>query len=462
MSPAAPKEGRSDPLARIEAAQQRSLERLRQDSPDRALLVELLEASCLLELAKLETSRLDPANYVQLAVDVIAQMYPVDGCAATVTTLGTRAIDVHSGTRPRGGRRFPLVVGELTIGVLVAGRLKADLGTPERFFERAAAQISKGISAALDAERLRREAATATAARIASELPEHDIVDGLEDLALALASFPSVIAAELVVDHSGLGPPLNLKAGYWDDDGAVHSIESVTLDLSSTGRIVARMRAIDTEMLDDGALRGVLEGLVGSLDRFAANQRLREEAETDVLSGLGNRRRLERALAHALGRAGRYGEQVAVMLIDLDRFKAVNDLLGHEVGDAVIKMCAAALRERTRVYDECIRLGGDEFVLVAPVPDVLDAIELANAVRNAIGERCAAVLPLEWGLSATIGVALFPDSGRDGPSLLRAADEALYRAKGEGRDGVAVAQLPADSTAADAAPGDAAARGTKS
>lgn len=443
-------------LDRIEAAQVRSLERLRKDSPNRGLLVELLEASCLLELAKLDATRLDPASYLQLAVDVLAQMYPVSGCAARVASGGTRALDVHSGEHPDGGMQYPLVVGELTIGVLVTGAVTPDMGSPDEFFERAADQVARGVATALDAERLRREAATATAARIASELSADDVVDRLEELALALASYPSIIASELIVDHAALGPPLHLKAGYWEDDGRAHSVDSVTLDSAQRGRLIARLRSADQELPDEPALRDVLEGLAGSLDRLLHTQRLREDAETDMLSGLGNRRRLERALAHALGRAERYGEQVAVLLIDLDRFKAVNDMLGHDVGDAVIQQCAAAIRERTRVYDDTIRLGGDEFVVVAPVPDVLDALQLADGLREEIGARGAAVLPEDWGLSATIGVALFPDSGGTAETLLRAADEALYRAKGDGRDAVAVAESDAgrgsDQQTADAAP----------
>jgi diguanylate cyclase (GGDEF)-like protein len=98
------------------------------------------------------------------------------------------------------------------------------------------------------------------------------------------------------------------------------------------------------------------------------------------------------------------------------------------------------LRVRTRAYDEVIRLGGDEFVVVAPVPDVLDALRLADDVREEIAAQCGALLPAEWGLTATVGVALYPDSGRDAENLLRAADAALYRAKAAGRDTVMVAE----------------------
>ena len=140
---------------------------------------------------------------------------------------------------------------------------------------------------------------------------------------------------------------------------------------------------------------------------------------------------MQRALDQALGRAERYGENVAVLLLDLDKFKPVNDELGHEMGDAVIVACAQAMRDRTRAYDELIRLGGDEFVVVAPVPDVLDALRLADDVREEIALRCNALLPADWGLTATIGVAIFPDAGTDrGVAAARRRRRALQR---EGR-----------------------------
>jgi diguanylate cyclase (GGDEF)-like protein len=211
------------------------------------------------------------------------------------------------------------------------------------------------------------------------------------------------------------------------------------------GRLTARMRSTDTSTPDELSVQGVLQHLAASLDRIAHTHALREQAETDALTSLGNRRRLQRALDAALGRAERYGEHVAVLLLDLDKFKPVNDELGHDRGDAVIVACANALRQRTRQYDEVIRLGGDEFVVVAPVPDVLDALRLADDVREEIALQCGALLPENWGLTATVGVAVFPDAGRDAESLLRASDAALYRAKDAGRDGVMVAEPALDT-----------------
>ncbi len=87
-----------------------------------------------------------------------------------------------------------------------------------------------------------------------------------------------------------------------------------------------------------------------------------------------------------------------------------------------------------------VRLGGDEFVVLAPVPDVLDARRMAENMREHIAFRCNALLPADWGLTATIGVAVFPDAAVDPESLLRAADIALYRAKDSAYEGVVVAE----------------------
>ena len=204
------------------------------------------------------------------------------------------------------------------------------------------------------------------------------------------------------------------------------------------------MRSVDDVEVESDALDEVLARLAISLERLADVRRLREEAETEPLSGLGNRRRLERALVSAIARARRTGEQLAVLVIDVDRLKRVNDAFGHETGDEILLACAAALREQVRAADELARLGGDEFVVVAPVRDVLDALRLADGVRIAVAARCREVLPPVWEVSANVGLALYPDSGRDGEALLRAADAALTRAKREGRDGVAVAAPSSD------------------
>lgn len=433
----------SSPLDAIQAANLRSLEKLRNSGADNELLVALLEASCLLELAKLEASRLDPRTYLQQAADVIAQMFPVGGCAITFSPGGVSDVEVTSGTvPPTGSAPFvcPIVVGGTQFGELRLGTLAVDLG-PTKFFTAAAQQLSTGLAAVVEAERLKRTAAIANASRVASGLDGQQPVAGLEELVDNLSAFPGAVAAELHVEHPLVGAPLSLRAGYWDTDGADHPVDAVTRFSPDGGRVVATLRgpAGAAAISIDSHIGEILEHLAGSLDRLERTTRLQQEVETDPLTGLGNRRRLERALAVSLSRAERYGERVALLMIDLDGFKEVNDTLGHDVGDRVLKACAQALSKGLRRYDEVVRVGGDELVVLAPTEDVFSAVRLGEHVRRAIAKGTAENLPPGTRVTASIGVAVFPDSAEDGESLMRAADKALYRAKGAGRDAVMLA-----------------------
>lgn len=431
----------TSPLDAIEAAQIESLSRLRRGGTDRDLLLQLLETSCLLELAKLESSRLDPLSYLQLSVDVISQMFPVEGCSVTVVTDGLPRTHVVAGVEPVRATcyRSPLLVGEEPVGELRIGETATGLDATE-FVVTVAAQLSSALASVVEAERLRRAAATADAARLAAGLDEREPVATLEELAEYLAAFPGVVAAELSVDHPALGAPLALRAGFWDDDGHPHAVDTVSR-LAGDGRLAVTLRGAAgvASLPADPAVAEVLEYLSTSFERLDRTRRLQEEVETDPLTGLGNRRRLEHSLGTALSRADRFGERVALLLLDLDGFKEVNDNLGHDVGDRVLCACARALREHLRGYDEAVRLGGDEMVVLAPTDDVFGAVRLGEHMRRAIVRECGEELPEDWRVTASVGVAVFPDSALDAESLLRAADEALYRAKGAGRDVVMLA-----------------------
>ena len=136
--------------------------------------------------------------------------------------------------------------------MLVAGEPKADLGCARPLLRaKSPQQIARGFASVAHAEHLRREAATATASRVASQLVDDRIVEGIEELALALASFPGAIAAELAIDHVAVGPPLRLRSGYWDHDGHPHSVDSITLDLGEAGRLTARIRSADESTPDE-------------------------------------------------------------------------------------------------------------------------------------------------------------------------------------------------------------------
>ena len=153
----------------------------------------------------------------------------------------------------------------------------------------------------------------------------------------------------------------------------------------------------------------------------------------DSLTGLPNRRLLEDRLQQAISLADREGTKIAVLLIDLDRFKEINDASGHRIGDLALQQVARRLAGRVRGSETLARSGGDEFTVVSHIADVHDAEVLASALESAL----AAPLELEGQLvqaELSIGVALYPDQGRSRDELCVAADRAMYAAK-RGRRG---------------------------
>jgi diguanylate cyclase (GGDEF)-like protein len=177
-------------------------------------------------------------------------------------------------------------------------------------------------------------------------------------------------------------------------------------------------------------LRGRIDRLIGELDRAAT---------TDPLTGLVNRRRFDESFAREIERQGRTNNPLALLILDLDHFKRINDSHGHEAGDRVLREFAALIEAETRAVDIVARLGGDEFAVLAPDTGAEGAAVLAQRLRertrDAFSER-----PEQ--LTVSCGVAVAPADGTDQVALSRAADRALYRAKVLGRDLVALAIEP--------------------
>ena len=169
-------------------------------------------------------------------------------------------------------------------------------------------------------------------------------------------------------------------------------------------------------------------------DRVRAEARTRYDAYHDALTGLPNRALFQDRLDQEVGRARRVGRNTAVLLLDLDRFKTVNDTLGHAAGDELLIEVARRLISRKREGDTIARLGGDEFVLIVSElrhkEDVaLIAEQLIDVLKPPIQ-----IDTHDLHVSASIGVAIFPDDGNESTGLLKSADMALYRAKELGRD----------------------------
>ncbi len=170
-------------------------------------------------------------------------------------------------------------------------------------------------------------------------------------------------------------------------------------------------------------------------ERVEATQKLLHLAYHDPLTGLPNRLAFESQLELAIRSAERDGRQVALMLIDLDHFKTVNDTLGHPVGDELLKSVALRLRDCVRASDIVARLGGDEFVVVQPdIDSAMAAVSLAGKVRHRLAEEAHVIGPHQLFATPSIGISLYPTDGRDRETLLRNADVAMYHAKDAGRN----------------------------
>ena len=170
------------------------------------------------------------------------------------------------------------------------------------------------------------------------------------------------------------------------------------------------------------------------IDVAYALRREQRAAVTDPLTGLLNRRGFEERFQEEVQRSARAERPVALILCDCDGLKTMNDVRGHEQGDALLELVASCFRTHKRVSDVAARYGGDEFALLLPDADLETALAVAERLRGAISEEIIA----GFRPSGSFGVAAFPLHGSTTADLLRAADEALYRAKQRGGDEVAV------------------------
>jgi diguanylate cyclase (GGDEF)-like protein len=186
------------------------------------------------------------------------------------------------------------------------------------------------------------------------------------------------------------------------------------------------------------SVAALLAALVLIWSRSERMQELKRQASQDSLTGLKNRRRFEEDLRAELARSHRYGVTGALLMLDLDRFKQVNDTLGHPAGDRVIAEIASVLRGRTRETDVLARLGGDEFAIVLPRCDLDEARDVAAEIATAIRDRMRGEKDSPP-ITASIGIAPFGAGRRlSYETVLGRADAAMYEAKDAGRDSVRI------------------------
>lgn len=196
-------------------------------------------------------------------------------------------------------------------------------------------------------------------------------------------------------------------------DGTEYTAEQVITPIRDAGGKITHFAALQQDVSQ----------------REAAHQRDLFLSRHDPLTGLPNRHMLHESLRRALSLASRSRQELALMFIDLDGFKEVNDRLGHQVGDQLLAAVAERLRTGVRQSDTIARIGGDEFVVLIPTLDChCTAAALAGKLRDTLGAPFV-VRGHRLAVRASIGIAVFPQDGMEADILLEHADEAMYRAK---------------------------------
>ncbi len=218
--------------------------------------------------------------------------------------------------------------------------------------------------------------------------------------------------------------------------GLVVAAATLTRPWRAPDPLVAVMM-LDPLMAGALATATVAGGWIGRLERHLGTQRdVSQKAQYDPLTGLLNRTAFEHRFAQAMGEAQERGDVLALLFVDLDRFKVVNDTYGHEIGDALLRRIASVLRGHVRQNDLVGRLGGDEFTVAL---GGLREPESAATIAHKLLELLNAPHPVNGRhveVGASIGIAVYPRDGSDVASLLKNADHAMYQVKDAGRNGV--------------------------
>jgi diguanylate cyclase (GGDEF)-like protein/PAS domain S-box-containing protein len=212
-------------------------------------------------------------------------------------------------------------------------------------------------------------------------------------------------------------------------------VVDMEMDVVRDGQKVGTILGYAAPLFDEtGRPRGAIGASLDITERKRAEEQIKSLAYHDALTGLPNRRLFQDRLSVAVAQAHRNSQRLAVLFLDLDRFKPVNDSLGHAAGDRLIQEVAERLRTCLREGDTVARLGGDEFTLLLPgVSQVVDAARVAEKVLDAL--RVPFLIEgRELSSTASIGISLYPEDGRDADTLVKSADAAMYRAKQQGRD----------------------------
>lgn len=339
------------------------------------------------------------------------------------------------------------------LGVAVATKLFSDVNERELRKRKSEAEALTGLADALEDANTPRDVATTLLDRVSQGFAfERGIV-----LAAPSGGIPTVMAYRGPGDLNEPKPNVDalVKEAWESHRPVLRKVPDPDENPQITTALPMVRNVIVFPMFAGGQAQGALvvehpsksgtqvsRRVAEAIQQFAAHaalalrnswlhQQVQQLADTDALTGISNRRTFEANLERELSRASRSGEEVTLMMVDIDHFKSINDTHGHQVGDEVLKRVAAALSQACREFDMPARYGGEEFAVILPNCSSKESLLVSERLRTSIS---AADMPVP--VTASAGVATYPVHASEGDRLIAAADEALYESKRAGRDRV--------------------------
>ena len=437
-------------LAGIDAKQDEILSLLHNpDTPHIDMLTTLMVSNSLLELSKLASSRVSLAEFANAAVLTMSHCAPMNACAISFASPGLPAVFSTFGVWPSTDDLNELVLARTgsAQAIHTCPLFAKDPNEPMGYvgitgapcqlisaglLTQIAGFLSSILALLIESEYMRRAASASHAMELAGALAETYEEQQLFDIVATIATLPGAVGAALLLELPRFGGPVCVEAGTTKPD-VTPTIHRESFDRNSSGTLRVWWSEEGTPPPDSR-----LEEIVGrfflSLNNAERSLRLHSEVETDELTGIGNRRRAIKALGRANARARRNSEGYAVLFLDLDAFKSINDEFGHDIGDEVLRAFAGALERAVRIYDVAARWGGEEFLIICPSTDLLGAEAVAKRLLDDTPVSCAAVLPEGRLQTVSIGIVVCQDPMGDPMQVVRSADAAMYLAKAAGRN----------------------------
>jgi diguanylate cyclase (GGDEF)-like protein len=374
---------------------------------------------------------------------------PYDLILLDVEMPGMNGCEVCAHLRQHAGDELPIV--------MVTGL--DDLNSIERAFNAGATDfIPKPINLDLIGHRVRylQRAYETLLDLHKANARNAAMLSAIPDTMVRLGSDGTVLDSHRGPEKAAIPRPL---PGHPLGESLPAEVAARLLDAARRARAEARVIHVEYQLTQPDGTQRHFESKVAAIDaeetlflarditeRKEAEQQISRLAYSDGLTGLPNRQSFVERLDREIERAKFEGGKFAILFLDLDGFKAINDSMGHSGGDLLLQWVADRLRQGLRPADlvaraegvdaerDLARLGGDEFTVIVPkVAEARDALMVARRIRDSI-RRPFSLEGREVALTASIGVAVYPDDGEDAATLLKHADTAMYHAKGEGRD----------------------------